>query len=165
MKFINTSNAIRLAPYRSLRKWIMGIDAVVFDWLVLIVIELNLSMDESPSLVSIMASKIYRFQKWIERVKIGLLVFVSSHVLISIPYELYCSAASCCTLYSNFSTLTSLSLSSFIHILKFTLQRLFVSSYLFNTTCFGLIGHHEVYKIVNENCCFFDTLFVFSIFR
>jgi hypothetical protein len=32
--------------------------------------------------------------------------------------------------------------------------RLFVSSsYLFNTTCFGLTGHHQVCKIADENCC------------
>jgi hypothetical protein len=41
-----------------------------------------------------------------------------------------------------------------LEITTFILRRLFASSsYLFNTTCFGLTGHHQVYKIVDENCC------------
>jgi hypothetical protein len=33
-------------------------------------------------------------------------------------------------------------------------SRIFVSSYyLFNTTCFGLNGHHQVYKFIDENYC------------
>jgi hypothetical protein len=40
-----------------------------------------------------------------------------------------------------FRNLTPPSLRNFVHILKFTLQWLFISSYsLFNTTCFGLTG-------------------------
>jgi hypothetical protein len=55
---------------------------------------------------------------------------------------------------SSFSTLTSMSLCNFVHILNFPLRWIFVSScYLFYTTCFGLTGHHQVYMIVYENCC------------
>jgi hypothetical protein len=50
--------------------------------------------------------------------------------------------------------LTSPSLCNLAHMLKFTLRRLFVSSYyLFNTTCFGQTGYHQVYKTVKENWC------------
>jgi hypothetical protein len=46
--------------------------------------------------------------------------------------------------------------SRFVHILKSTIQRLFVSSsYLFKATCFDLTGHHQVYKIVEENSAMF----------
>jgi hypothetical protein len=38
--------------------------------------------------------------------------------------------------------------------IEFPLQGSFVSYYLFNTTCFGLTGHHQVYTVVYENCCF-----------
>jgi hypothetical protein len=72
----------------------------------------------------------------------------------------------CCILYSNFSTLISLSPSNFIHILKFTLWRLFVSSYyLFNTIYFSLTGHYQVYKIVDENHCSVVTLSYFAFYE
>jgi hypothetical protein len=45
-------------------------------------------------------------------------------------------------------------------------SRLFVSSYyLFNTTCFGLNGHHQVYKIVDENSCSVVTLLYFAFYK
>jgi hypothetical protein len=66
----------------------------------------------------------------------------------------HCVAAACRTMYSNFSTLTSLSACNFIRILKLTLRRLCISSYyLFNTKCFGLTVHHQMCKTVDENSC------------
>jgi hypothetical protein len=71
---------------------------------------------------------------------------------------LYCSIL--LPMYSSFTILTSPSLCNFVHILKFTLRRLFISSsYIFNTTYFGLTGHRQVYKVVHENCCSIVTLY------
>jgi hypothetical protein len=67
---------------------------------------------------------------------------------------------------SSFSSLTSPSLCNFLYVLKFTLRRVFVSSYcLFNTTFFGLTGHHRVYKIVVGNWCSVVTLLCFAFYE
>jgi hypothetical protein len=55
-------------------------------------------------------------------------------------------------------------LCNFVHVLKFTLRKVFVS-HLFNTTCFGLSGHHQVYKIVDENCYCVVTLLYFAFYE
>jgi hypothetical protein len=67
---------------------------------------------------------------------------------------------------TNVGTLTSLSLCNFVYTLKFTLWRLFVSSYyLFNTACFSLTGHQQVYKIADENCRTVPTLLYFAFYK
>jgi hypothetical protein len=69
-------------------------------------------------------------------------------------------------MYSSFSAVTSPSLCNFLHILKFTLQGLFVSSYyLSNGTCFGLTGRDKVYKIVDENYCSVVMLLYFAFYK
>jgi hypothetical protein len=49
--------------------------------------------------------------------------------------------------------------------IEFALQRLYFSSYLLFTTCFGLTGHHQVDKIVDENCCPVVMLLYFAFYE
>jgi hypothetical protein len=62
---------------------------------------------------------------------------------------------------SSFNILTSPSLCNFIHMLKFTLRSLFISSYY---VIVGLIGHHQVHKVVDENCWFVVALLCFAFY-
>jgi hypothetical protein len=75
---------------------------------------------------------------------------------------LYCIETSCCTVYSNFRILTSPSLYNSVRILNSHFEALcpsllFIIYCLFNTTCLGLNGHHQVYRIVDENCCWWRS--------
>jgi hypothetical protein len=66
---------------------------------------------------------------------------------------------------SNSSPVTSPS-GQIVRVLQFTIRRLFVSSCcLFNTKCFGLTGHHHVYKVVDENCCPVFMLLYFAFYE
>jgi hypothetical protein len=50
--------------------------------------------------------------------------------------------------------------------IEFTLRSSFVFTYyLFDTTCFGLNGHHRVYTIVYENCCSAVTMLYFTFYK
>jgi hypothetical protein len=64
---------------------------------------------------------------------------------------------------ASFSVLTSPSL-SFFPAMKFTLRKLVLSSCLFNTTSFGLTGHHGVYWFVDVNYALSLHRFLFLFF-